>query len=168
MAEKREDGTHKRRSLAGRARDEEDPDWKLWFLEVERRRKELSKPVFITAAYDKDGSEHIVSRNASSPLSLKKIIGKLGKVDGPSLNFDLVSIRNMWKEVVSPDIAGESEVAAFKNGILTITVFSTSLLQEMRQFFKEAIVKDLRENWSAKVPLVDVKFVVGKRRGRNA
>ena len=163
MVDTADNGKPRRRSLAGRAKDEDDPAWKAWFLEVERKRKDLAKPVRITAAYEKDGADYIISRKKSVPLPVKKWLGKLQKTDGAGPHTDLIRIREVWKEIVPADIANESGVFSFKNGVLTIAVYSNPLLQEVRQFFKEAIVKDLRERWPAQVPLVDVKFVIGNR-----
>lgn len=153
----------RRRSLGGRIKDEEDPAWRSWFQQVEDKRKQLAKLSLKISRYEKDGKETIVAREESHPQLLKKFMSKVAKIDGPRHNADLLYIHSLWKESVIPDIARESEVFSFKGGTLTIAVFNSPLLQEIRQFHKSSILKDLREYWSAGVPLVDIKFIIGKR-----
>ncbi|MDR0361145.1 MAG: DUF721 domain-containing protein [Planctomycetota bacterium] len=78
---------------------------------------------------------------------------------------DIQIIRTLWKDSVGAEVAGESKVVSFSRGILTIDVFSSALIQELRQFHYESVVKDLRDNWQAATPLLRIKFQPGKRHG---
>lgn len=155
----------KRRSLGKEIREEEDPQWRVWFTEVERRKKALSNPKgkFIRVDYLKDGGWNRVERCKSVPVPVKTFLKSNKNKAGASLNTDLLLITSCWKKAVGDDIGECSEVYSFKNGVLTINVFSSSLLQEIRQFHSEAIIQDLRDIWTASQPLVKVVYRLGKR-----
>ena len=156
----------RRRSLAGKAEDENDPEWKRWFQEVDRRRKALIDPKkrgLVVSTVEKDGQPTTVARPRSDPVLVKKILGKTAKSADNPLNMDMMLIKTAWRNTVGDDMARETEVFSFKNGILTISVFSSPLLQEIRQFHKEAIDTDLRESWPLSMPLVRVTYKTGKR-----
>lgn len=152
------------RTLAGRAQHELDPEWRQWFFDVERRRKatqELKSRKFIVSSYQKDGEERTVARCKSEPIQIKKLIKKEIKAPFGDLNIDLLALRDVWAKVVPPDIATESEIFSFKNGILIITVQSGILLQEIRQFHSKAIAQDLRDAWPIDTPLLKLSFKIG-------
>lgn len=152
------------RTLAGRAQNELDPEWRQWFFDVERRRKsaqETKTRKFVVSSYQKDGEERTVARCKSEPVRIKKLIKKEIKSPFGDLNTDLLALREVWAKVVPPDIASESEIFSFKNGILTITVQSGILLQEIRQFHSTAITQDLRDVWPISTPLLKLAFKMG-------
>lgn len=72
-------------------------------------------------------------------------------------------IRDAWVKSVGLEIADETEVHAFKNGVLTISVHSSVLLQEIRQFHAEEILADLRDIWQASIPLLRITYRLGKK-----
>jgi len=155
----------KRRALGKDIREEEDPQWKAWFSEIERRKKVLSSPKgkFVRVEYDKDGKRATIDRWKSIPVPIKSFLKKSQKKAGESLNADLLLIAASWKRAVAGDIADNSSVYSFKTGVLTISVNSSSLLQEIRQFHKEAILADLRDIWPASQPLVKINYRLGKQ-----
>ena len=156
----------KRRALSKEIREEEDPQWRQWFMEVERRKKRLSDPKskpFVRVNYDKDGKEARIERKKSVPLPVKSFLTKNHAKAGRSLNSDLLLIQATWKQSVGSDIGEASQVYAFKNGVLTVTIFSSGLLQEIRQFHQEAILADLRDIWQASQPLVKITYRLGKQ-----
>lgn len=157
-----------RRNLAGKAKDEPDPAWRRFFTEVDARRKALTdrkqKP-FVVSSFEKDGQPATVARQKSEPTEIKKLLKKrLVKTAGSRLAGDLEWLRETWPRTVDAEVGAASEVHAFKNGVLTITVFSSVLLQEIRQFHQEAILHDLRDVWQASIPLVKVVYRIGKAR----
>ncbi len=154
------------RSLAARAREEPDPLWRNWFLDIDNRRKLLSdrkKKPFIVATARKDDTEITIARQQSDPTPLKTLLKTTRQKDASPATQDLHWIRNAWATSTGPDIAGETEVFAFKNGVLTISVFSGALLQEIRQFHAKVILADLRDIWQASVPLLKITYRPGKR-----
>ncbi len=166
MAKKRPTfpGTRKR-ALDKRAMDVEDPAWRAWFLEVARRRGELEKAEkrFVIRTYEDDGGSKTVARHKSDPVLLKKVVKDVAKDMRPKPADELEAIRATWATVAGPEIAAESAVYSFRGGILTIEVYSGILLQELRQFHADALVKDLRDVWPASVSLVQLKFRTGQR-----
>lgn len=154
------------KSLETRAKEELDPLWRNWFLEVDRRRKALhdrKQRPFVVSRYEKDGREETVARPKSEPEPLKKFIKVDKKKTGSKITEDLLWLREIWPQVVGDMIAADTEVYAFKNGILTISVFSGVLLQEIRQFGAETIVESLRDVWRASIPLLKIQYRMGKR-----
>lgn len=166
MAKKRPTfpGTRKR-ALDKRALDVEDPAWRAWFLEVARRRGEIEKAEkrFVVRTYEDDSGNKTVARRKSDPVVLRKLVKDVAKDMRPRPADELEMIRATWASVAGTEIAVESAVYSFRGGILTVEVYSGILLQELRQFHAEALVKDLRDVWPASVPLVQLKFRTGKR-----
>ncbi len=154
------------RSLAARAREEPDPLWRNWFLDIDNRRKLLNdrkKKPLIVSTVRKDDAEVVIARQQTDPTPLKTLLKTTRKKDGSPATQDLRWIRDAWATSTGPDIAEETEVYAFKNGVLTISVFSGALLQEIRQFHAKAILADLRDIWQASVPLLKITYRPGKR-----
>lgn len=155
-----------KRLLANLVNEEEDPEWRRWFREIERRKKQAADPKskpMLFSRFDKEGETGIVRRRQSDPEPVKKFLKKNAARAGTGLNVDFMLIRAAWNLVVGKEIAEESEIFAFKNGVLTVTVFSSALLQEIRQFHQAAILSDLRDVWKASQPLVRVGYRLGKR-----
>ena len=155
-----------RRALTREIKEEEDPLWRNWFAEVERRKKKLTSPKnmpFVIAPNDKDGAKGTIERRKSVPTPVKSFLKKNVQKAGVSLNTDILLINAAWKKAVAGDIAENTEVFSFKNGALIISVYSSSLLQEIRQFHQEAILQDLRDIWLASQPLVKITYRLGKR-----
>ncbi len=150
---------------------EQDPDWKKWFTEIERRRHALhdrTKQKIIHAKVEKEGFTEKVARRRSEPAALSAFLKKQPTHTPKKQNTLLESyqeITRLWNSVVGEEIAAESELYSFKGGTVTITVTSGSLLQEMRQFHIDAIKEDLRNIWTLSTPLVTVKLRPGKKRG---
>ena len=156
-----------RRSLAGKAEDEPDPEWKRWFQEIDRRRKALTdpkrQPVKVSQV-DKDGKKEAIARRKSTPTPIRKFLKVERKHSGTNnLETDMVLIRAAWYEAVGEELVKECAIHSFKNGTLTVEVKSAALLQEIRQFHKESLIEDLRDNWKASIPLLKVVFKAGKR-----
>lgn len=150
-----------------RLRDEEpDPVWRVWFQEVERRRRAQTdikfrpvRPIVV----EKDGVVKTSFRARAEPTPLGRFIKQNRKKAGSRLAEDFQCIRDQWRMAVGDAIAGDTAVHSFKNGVLTVNVFSSSLLQEIRQFHQDAILSDLQDVWKASVPLVRLIFRLGKR-----
>lgn len=156
----------KRRALPREIADETDPQWRAWFQEVERRKKALSDPkrgAFVVADFDKDGVPGRVARQKSLPLRIGKLMKTENRKTGGGLHSDLLLAAAAWKQAVGDEIAAASEIYSLKNGVLTVSVFSSSLLQEIRQFHQDAIMADIRDIWSASMPLVRIIFRLGKK-----
>ncbi len=161
----------KRRSLLEKAKSEPEADWRRFFLEVQHKRaaaRTLAKmkpktvgkwieseflPVKHTgkkAAGKKEGRG--IDAETAAPPALSRLEG------------DLAWLRGAWPKLVGADVAEETDVFAFKNGVVTVVVYAHALLQEIRQFHKETILHDLRDIWQGSMPLVDVVYRVGVRK----
>jgi predicted nucleic acid-binding Zn ribbon protein len=156
------------RSLEARAKEEQDPLWRNWFLEIDNRRKKeadrKTKPLITSVMRKDDGQKDVViARRQADPTVLKTLLKTTRKHEGSVATQDLLWIREVWAASTGPDIAQETEVYAFKNGVLTISVFSGALLQEIRQFHADSIIADLRDIWQASIPLLKIQYRPGKR-----
>ena len=156
-----------RRSLEEKAKNEPDPDWRRFFLEVHYKRAATkakeNKPV-IASEFQKDGQTHTVVRAQTEPEALKKFLKLEFKNTGSKLAEDLEWLRAAWPGLVDAEVAEETDIFAFKNGVVTIVVYNSSLLQEIRQFHKENIFQDLRDIWKASMPLVDIVYRIGVKK----
>lgn len=149
-------------------REEPDPAWRNWFMEVEQRRKRLADPQnkpWVVSRYDKDGDTGEIIRRKSEPVKAAKLVKKNSKERTATVNTELIAVHSAWNQAAGPEIASVSDVYSFKNGVLTISVHSSILLQEIRQFRKEELLEALRQCWSASVPLLRVQYRTGVRNG---
>ncbi len=161
-----ESGGKKRHVFSREAREETDPEWRQWFLEIERRRKEARDPKrkpLVFSRVEKEGETQSVLRRKVEPKKLATFIKHDAKKTGRSFSLDLALIESTWKHAVGKEMSEETRIFAFKNGVLTISVFSSSLLQEIRQFHQEALLQDLRDIWQLPIPLVKVVYKLGKK-----
>lgn len=156
---------HKRRSLTKEIQEEKDPLWRNWFLQIEEKKKNLSNPKtqpFIYSTTRSGEMERDIVRRRSELKSLEKFIKlekrKESRIDGS----DIDKIESTWKSAVGYEIAEASTVHSFKKGVLTITIFSSSLLQEIRQFCKPSILKEVRNQWQIEQPLLRIDYQLGK------
>lgn len=152
-------------------RDEPDPEWKQWFTRIEERRRADSAPKFKPYCIPRVGedgeSDQAVIWRKASPQPINALIKVEKKKLGQNLAMDLLLIEEAWKSVVDAETASETGIYSFKRGVLTITVESSSLFQEIRQFHKNAIERDLRDIWPASTPLVKISYRLGKIDDRN-
>lgn len=135
-------------------------------MEVEQRRKKAADPKkkpWVFSEFDKDGDKNIVARRKSDPVAVGKLVKKETKERGPGLDVDLICIRALWNEVAGADAGAASDIYSFKNGILTIAIRSSTLLQEMRQFRQAELLDSLRQKWSAATPLLRLEFRAGTK-----
>lgn len=156
-----------RRSLEEKAKNEPDPDWRRFFMEVHYKRAAASskknRPV-IACEYQKDGQTFSVVRERAEPEALKKFLKLELRNTGSKLAQDLEWLRAAWPKLVDAEVAEETDVFAFKNGVVTIVVYSKTLLQEIRQFHQDNILQDLRDIWQASIPLVSITYRIGVRK----
>ncbi len=155
-----------RRSLKEKAKNEPDPDWRRFFLEVQYKREAKAKAdkKVVFSEYEKDGTAQRVARERSEPEALKKFLKLEFKNTGLKLAADLEWLRSVWPKMVDAEVAEETDVFAFKNGTVTIVVYNSVLLQEIRQFHKETIFQDLRDLWQASMPLVKIVYRIGTKK----
>lgn len=157
-----------RRSLSREIAEEPDPAWRVWFEEVQRRKKKLTDPknkAFVRTTFEKDGIPASIARKKSEPIALGRLMKRDHRISGTgsAMDIQLALVQAAWRQAVGADLAGASDIYSFKNGILTISIFSSSLLQEIRQFHQEAILGDLRDIWRVSTPLVKILYRLGKR-----
>jgi hypothetical protein len=147
MAEAKKDyPLRQRRSLEEKAKNEPDPDWRRFFLEVGYKQGAAKK------------------KEPKPAKLLKKFLTVESRKTGPNLAGDLEWLRGVWPKLVDAEVAGETDIFAFKNGTLTVVVYSSALLQEIRQFHKESIFQDLRDAWQGSMPLLKITYRIGTKR----
>ncbi len=158
----------KKLSKEEREKLENDPEWRVWFQEVAKRRKELAEKAkqgeVRCCKYEVDGEERSVSRPAGEPQLLKSVLKNQLRDFKLDIGYDLELLKETWRNVVGEMLAAESGVFSFKGGVLTIEVYSSSLFQEIRAFHAAAIQKDLFDAWPLKVPLASIRYRLGQKK----
>ncbi|MCD7895293.1 MAG: DUF721 domain-containing protein [Planctomycetaceae bacterium] len=117
----------------------------------------------VICRYEVDGVERVVARPKSFPTPVKKIVEKVVNLKALGIAINIESIREAWTAVVGEEIAKDTGLYSFKNGIVTIDVYSPTLFQELRAFYADGIQKDLRDKWPLSVPLVEVKYRLARK-----
>lgn len=56
----------------------------------------------------------------------------------------LHALEAAWSETVGPEIAAETRVASYREGVLRIEVRSSALLQELATYYKASLLESLR------------------------
>jgi len=84
-------------------------------------------------------------------MSRQKTAEKIGDIlrefleaSGLGNNLKHLEIYGAWEEIVGPDILRHARVAGFKAHKLYVDVDSSAHMQELRTFYKQQILKDLR------------------------
>lgn len=151
-------------------REEPDPEWRHWFVQIEERRRAQDDPKrkpLIFSSCQKDGErDTTIIRRQSSPKPISTLLKAEKREQGGNLAADMAAIENAWTKTVGPEMAKETEIYSFHRGVLTIAVGSSALLQEIRQFHKNALLSDMRDIWNASVPLVNIVYRLGKIDGQ--
>jgi hypothetical protein len=146
MTAKKEYPLRQRRSLEERAKNEPDPDWRRFFLEVGFKRGDRKK------------------KEPKPAAQLKKFLMVESRQTGSKLAGDLEWLRGVWPRLVDAEVAAETDIFAFKNGTVTVVVYNSALLQEIRQFHWEAIFQDLRDAWQGSMPLLKIAYRIGVKK----
>lgn len=144
-----------------------DPELRLWAKEVDRRRQELADPKrqpFVYAKIEENGQKRTVFRRKTTPAPIGSVIKKLNRKSGAAkIQEDINLARKSWAHAVGDDIVAETQIYSLVKGVLTVEVTSSALLQEIRQFHRQAIFEDLSDIWQASQPLLTIKYRLGKK-----
>lgn len=166
MARRKPAANNRNFSSSSDATDEEEKQWLVWFEQVKARKKALAdarNQPFVVSEFEKDGKSVRIARQKSRPLPVAAILKIEQKKEGGNPDSDMECIRMVWEHTVDAEIASESSIYSFRKGILTISIFNASLYQEIRQFHREAILKDMREGWTIRTPLLNIKYRSDRR-----
>ena len=147
------------------SRYDQDDEYASWFRSVEYKKTldgTTRKRRLVVSTFEKDGRTITVARQKSEPLDAKSLVKDYAKATGLKKLLELRDFAEVWQRSVAPEIAAESRVFAYKDGILTVDVFNSPLLQEIKQFHKDGILATLRKNWILPLPLDQVKFRLAK------
>lgn len=147
------------------SRYDQDDEYAFWFRSVEYKKsldETTRKRRLVVSTFEKDGHTVTVARQKSEPLDAKSLVKDYAKKTGLKKLLGLKNFAEVWRQSVAPEIAAESSVFAYKDGILTVDVFNSPLLQEIKQFHRDAILTALRKNWILPLPLDQVKFRLAK------
>jgi predicted nucleic acid-binding Zn ribbon protein len=104
----------------------------------------------------------LIVKKATSPgtESLTDVLGQLFVSRGWGRLAERARLEEAWKAAAGPAIAAESRVLAIRRGVLEVEVRSSVLMQELAQFHKRKLLKDLREKLP-NLTLGDLKFRSG-------
>ena len=139
-------------------------DMRKWFMEVEQKRRKIieDKQRLVIFTVERETGSETIARTKSIPNQIKKQVLKVLPNKLTALQHDFEEISRLWRVSVGDIIAEESRFLSFKQGIITIEVSSSTLLQEIRQFHQQAILADLRDIWTLEHPLLGIKYILGK------
>ena len=135
-------------------------------MEVEEKKRILADPEdrpLIFSEYDKEGERGKIVRRQSDPVHISKLVGQAKRKSGLTPSLDSSLLQTAWQNAVGEKIAGMSEIKALANGVLHVEIFSSPLLQEIRQFLAEEILHGLRNNWPGETPLLRITYKLGER-----
>lgn len=144
----------------------EEKEWRVWFEQVEARKKKLQdvrKQPFVVCESEKDGKPLRIARRKSQPLHIAAVLKKEKKRDGRHPDSDIAEIQALWERIADSEIALESSVYSFRKGVLTISLFNSSLHQEIRQFHHESILNTMRDAWTVRTPLLKIRYRLDNR-----
>lgn len=153
-----------REAIRKKYADEPDSEWRQWFIEIEQKRRasqDRDKPLVIFEVEKGEGKQTI-ARKKSVPEAVGVHIKKHLPTKFVALSHDYEEITRLWRLAVGDAIAAESKLHSFKQGVVTMEISSSTLLQEIRQFHQEAILADLRDIWTLRQPLLAMKYKIGK------
>ena len=80
-----------------------------------------------------------------SPEHIKDVLKRYLRQTGLSRKLGKKEIFVLWPEVVGPDIAAHTRIAAFRKGILSVAVDSSAHFYELNAFLKEEIREKLNQ-----------------------
>lgn len=84
------------------------------------------------------------SQSRRGPRPLGEAISQFIAERGLAGSAGLVTLNELWKEIVGEDIGQRSKVIAIKNGTLEIGVTSSSLLNELVGFYQQEFLETIR------------------------
>ena len=158
----------KEKPFPAAVRREPDPKWKSWFQQVELIKRsaaeEKRKKKRFSLADDGERVVKKIIRPASDLLPIGKLIRLREKRSGQAFGLSRDEAAEEWRLAVEKEIFENSEVHSFKNGVLTVKVHSSALLQEIRQFRGREIMSQLRLSWHSLSPLIKVAYIAGGKK----
>lgn len=155
-----------RAKLPAAVKKEPDEEWRKWFAEIAQRRTDSAKAKekrLKKAAVPGEDGQKTEFRKAGQPQRVGPMVKKSLPAKIAKLADEYGAITELWNNSVGKEIADECEIYSFKGGVLTMTVYSSTLLQEIRQFHQTALLADLRDIWNLDTPLLSLKFRIGER-----
>ncbi len=160
--------TRRKLTRTERGKLENDPEWRVWFQDVAKRRQEIAerekKGELRISRFAVDGEVKNVCRVEGTPQAVGEILKNQARDFKLDISYDLELLQETWQKVVGELLANDSAVFSFKGGVLTIEVYSSALFQEIRFFHADVIQKDLRDAWPLKLPLASIRYRLGKRK----
>lgn len=112
-------------------------------------------------AVDKENGKIWIVRKGSEPESCKSVLKREVKKSGLDKFLKQPEIYGLWNTVVGEENAQHTRVLSYRAGILTVEVFNSPLLQELRQFHRQSIVESIRPLLPQNTILRDIVFRPG-------
>jgi predicted nucleic acid-binding Zn ribbon protein len=81
------------------------------------------------------------------PEHLSRIIERVLKEAGLHTKNTAADLLAAWREVVGPEIGSHTSIYGFRSGVVTVSVDSAPLCQELELFRKEELLTRLREKF---------------------
>lgn len=97
---------------------------------------------------------------AGGPEPLAEIVSRLFAARGWGRRQARLHLEAAWREVVGEDTAAKTRPAAFRHGVLEVTVEEAILLQELAHFRKQRVLQELRKQLPG-TRIEDVRFRLG-------
>lgn len=86
-----------------------------------------------------------MSDRSKGPEHIKNLLGEFLRKSGLSGKIGRREVLALWPEVVGPDIAAHTRIAAFRKGVLSVAVDSAAHFYELSTFFGEEIREKLNK-----------------------
>lgn len=94
--------------------------------------------------------------------SLKTALNRYMKNSGLGWMLKHSEIVSIWNNAVGEEIAENTKVRGFRNGTLSVDVYSPALKSELEQFYKESIVETIKSS-SPETQIRKIKFNLAEK-----
>jgi len=103
----------------------------------------------------------------TGPQPIGKILRDFFQTSGLASRLRYLELYTVWEEVVGPELRTHTRVAGFANHKVHVEVDSAAHLHELRSFYSESLLKELRARLPA-LRIAGLVFKPGTTRSPNA
>jgi len=94
----------------------------------------------------------------NGPQPIAKILRDLFQISGLASRLKYLELYTAWEEIVGSEVRAHARIAGFANHKVHIEVDSAAHLQELRSFYAETLLEELR----ARLPALHIAALVFK------
>jgi predicted nucleic acid-binding Zn ribbon protein len=102
----------------------------------------------------------MTSPSQRGPKPLSEILGELFAARGYGRLRATSELEEAWRMVVGEAVSELTQVGAVRQGVLSVTVAHSALLEELAAFQKSVLLAGLRER-APGTPIRDIRFRIG-------